>query len=354
MRSAIGRLLLVLTLLPLGASCGGGASATTGTSTRTASASGSGSAVSPSDLTTTASLLAYIGGLSGQSKHILSGQHTNYWDSNPMDIVTPIRTATGSQVAILGTTNDWNGTSNEDVVSLSNAWLAQGGIVLVSQSPQNPLKSVTGTYADVHTPGTAAYAQWRTYLDTQIAKLKQIKGPVIWRPFIELNKDWSWWAGQNPTDFKIIWQQMHDYFAANGVNNVLWLFNVNTWDSSAGVQSWYPGDDYVDLVSLDAYPPGTKGDTPVYNALVATGKPIMYAETGVHGPDNSDTAQQTYDNGTLLATIKANFPKVFAVVIWCQNYALPLQKGESAFMSDPAIITLGDLPAVAARKPKSE
>ncbi len=55
MRSAIGRLLLVLALLPLGASCGGGASATTGMRTRTASASGSGPAVSPSDLTTKAS-----------------------------------------------------------------------------------------------------------------------------------------------------------------------------------------------------------------------------------------------------------------------------------------------------------
>jgi hypothetical protein len=32
-------------------------------------------------------------------------------------------------------------------------------------------------------------------------------------------------------------------------------------------------------------------------------------------------------------------------VIWCQNYALPLQLGEGAFMSDSAIITLSDIPA---------
>jgi beta-mannanase len=262
-----------------------------------------------------------------------------------MDIVTPIPTAAGSQVAILGTTNDWNGTSSENFVGLTNAWLAEGGIALVSQSPQDPLKKVSGSYADVHTPGTAAYIQWHSYLDTQIAKFKQINGAVIWRPFIELNGRWSWWPGQNPADFKIIWQQMHDYFAANGVTNVLWLFNVNTSASSAAVTSWYPGDTYVDIVSLDAYPPTVGQDTPVYDALVATGKPVMYAEAGVHSPNNSHVSQQTYDSSTILATIKANFPKIFAVVIWCQNYALPRQLGESTFMSDPAIITLSDVPA---------
>ena len=191
-----------------------------------------GSACSSSSPTSsTACLLAFINGLSGQSRHILSGQHTNYWDSNPMDIVTPIPAATGSQVAILGLTNYWTGTASTDYgtapesfVQYANDWIAQGGIVLVSQSPPNPLSTVSGTLADVHTPGTAAYNQWHSYLDTQIARFKQINGTVIWRPFIELNGSWSWWVsneGSLQADFILIWQQTHDYFAANGVNNVL-------------------------------------------------------------------------------------------------------------------------------------
>ena len=68
----------------------------------------------------------------------------NYWDNNPMDSVTPIPgDASGQQVAILGTSNDWTGTGVEGLnpnasngfVTLSNAWLAQGGIVEVSESP---------------------------------------------------------------------------------------------------------------------------------------------------------------------------------------------------------------------------
>jgi hypothetical protein len=271
-----------------------------------------------------------------------------------MGIVTPIPAATGSQVAVLGLTNFWTGTASTDYgtapesfVEYANGWLAQGGIVLVSQSPLSPLTSGE-PYADVHTPGTAAYAKWHAFLDQQIAKFKQINGTVIWRPFVELNGKWSWWVpdqNQHQADFQLIWQQMRDYFAANGVNNILWLFNVNDWDSSADVTAWYPGSSYVDLVSFDAYPPNTKGDTPVYDALVATGKPVMYAEVGVHSSNNSAVSQMTYDNSSILAAIKANFPKIFAVVPWCQNYALPLQLGENAFMSDPAVITLSDVPA---------
>jgi hypothetical protein len=385
MRSAIGPFFLVLALQQLNASGGVVAAASASTGLRdsavpsestsaapamssphsgVASGSSSGSASMSSRFTSTASLLVFINSLSGQGRHILSGQHTNYWGSNPMDIVTPIPAASGGkQVAILGTSNDWTGTGIEGLnptasngfVTLTNAWLAQGGIVLVSQSPLNPLASGEA-YADVHTPGTPAYVKWHSYLDAQIAKFKQIKGPVIWRPFIELNGSWSWWVpDQNlhQADFKLIWQQTHDYFAANGVTNVLWLFSVNTWDSSANVTAWYPGGAYVDLVGLDAYPAGVKGDKPVYDALVATGKPVMYAEVGVHNSDNSTVTQQSYDNSTILATVKANFPKIFAIVIWCQNYALPLQQGESVFMNDAAIVTLSDLPASVTTKQQS-
>jgi hypothetical protein len=270
-----------------------------------------------------------------------------------MDIVTPIPAGNGSQVAILGTSNDWtssgveglNPNASNGFVTLTNAWLAQGGIVLVSQAPTNPLNGAA--FVTVTQPGSPAYIAWHSYLDKQIAKFKQINGTVIWRPFIELNGSWSWWAsseGSQQATFQVLWQQTHDYVISQGVNNILWLFNVNTWDSSADVTAWYPGNAYVDIVSLDSYPPGVKGDTPVYDALVATGKPVMYAEVGVHTSDNSAVSQQTYDNTAIIDTIKANFPKIFAVVIWCQNYALPLQQGESAYMSNPAIVTLSDLP----------
>jgi len=125
------------------------------------------------------------------------------------------------------------------------------------------------------------------------------------------------------------------------VTNALWMYNIN-----AGVgnyAAYYPGAAYADLVSWDSYPVNT-GDTSLYNALLATGKPILVAETGA-SPNASSIPPYSFDNATILATIKASFPKVIAAVVWCQNLALSQQQGDEAFMTDPAVITLADLPA---------
>ncbi|MGP8178504.1 MAG: Calx-beta domain-containing protein, partial [Steroidobacteraceae bacterium] len=75
-------------------SSSGSASAKSGSSLSSSggssvSASAGSACSSSSPTSSTACLLAFINGLSGQSRHILSGQHTSYWDSNPMDVVTP-------------------------------------------------------------------------------------------------------------------------------------------------------------------------------------------------------------------------------------------------------------------------
>jgi len=96
----------------------------------------------------------------------------------------------------------------------------------------------------------------------------------------------------------------------------------------------------VDIVSLDSYPPDANSDN-VYNFYLTTGKPIMFAEAGVNGGG----AAWSGNNSTVLAAIKNSFPKAFAVLIWCQTWALDDQSGEDAFMSDPALVTLSDVPS---------
>jgi hypothetical protein len=288
-----------------------------------------------------AALLSYINSLSGQTKHILSGQHSSYWDSNPMDYVQAETSQTGKTVAILGTTSGQEG-STQNTVSVTNAWLAQGGIPLVSWWPIDPFTGQTDNdrnidFAQLTQPGTAAYVAWYKLMDTQIALLKQIKGPVLYRPLVECDGNWSWWDGQDTATFVLVWQQMHDYFVSKGVTNVLWVYNDNTW--SGNYTQYYAGPSYVDIVSWDAYPP-IPGD-PAYAALVSLNKPIMMAEVGVNSPTNSGNG----DNGQLLATVKASFPKVFAVVVFCQGWALSQQAGAAAFMNDAAIVSLSDLPS---------
>jgi len=262
-----------------------------------------------------------------------------------MDIVTPIPAAAGGkQVAILGTSNFWlnsDGVTSSTTswfVATTNAWLAKGGIVLVTQEPINPFASGEAV-TDIWVPGTTTNNKWKAYLDTQVALFKQIKGAVIWRPFPEPNGN-HFGSQFTPAQFQIFWQYTHDYMISQGLNNVLWVFNLNYWDPHRQASQWYPGSAYVDIVSLDSYPPDSNSDN-VYNFYLTTGKPIMFAEAGVNG----NGAAHSGNNSTILATVKSSFPKAFAVVVWCQTWALMDQGGEDAFMSDPAIITLSDVPA---------
>jgi mannan endo-1,4-beta-mannosidase len=314
-------------------------------STNSGSGSSSSSSGGSSASGSAASLLNYINGLSGQSKHILSGQHSSYWNSNPLDYEQTATSQTGKTVAILGTTSGQEG-STENTVSLTNSWLAKGGIPLVSWWPLDPFTGQADNdrsinFAQLTQPGTAAYIAWYKLLDAQIAMLKQIKGPVLYRPLLEMNGNWSWWGDQPTAEMITVWQQMHSYFVSQGVTNVLWVYNVNSW--TGNYTQYYPGAAYVDVVSWDAYPPSS-GD-PTYNALASLGKPIMLAETGVESPNNSAVSPFSGDNSQLLATVKANFPKVIALVIFCQNWGLSEQNGAAAFMNDPTTIAMNDLPS---------
>ena len=77
--------------------------------------------------------------------------------------------------------------------------------------------------------------------------LKDANIPVIWRPLHEASGGWFWW-GKNADSFKKLWIKMFDYFKAQGLNNLIWV-----WTSETGDADWYPGDQYVDIVGRDLY-----------------------------------------------------------------------------------------------------
>src|ERR1019366_6604759 len=219
-------------------SASSGTSSSSSSSGATSSSSSSSSGGSSASGSAT-SLLNYLNGLSGQSKHILSGQHSSLWDSNPLDYEQAATSQTGKTVAILGISSGAQG-STENTVAMANAWLAQGGIPLVSWWPGGtPSGTTTVPFAQITQPGTAGYVTWYQLLDAQIALLKAIKGPVLYRPFVELNGNWFWWGNQNTAQFIAAWQQMHAYFASKGVTNVLWVYNVNA--DTGNYTQYYPG-----------------------------------------------------------------------------------------------------------------
>lgn len=83
---------------------------------------------------------------------------------------------------------------------------------------------------------------------------------VLWRPFHEAkgNYDvyekgkgaWFWWGSEGPEPLKKMWIEMFTYFKKQGVNNLIWVF---TDIPDHLDRSWYPGDQYVDIVGVDIY-----------------------------------------------------------------------------------------------------
>jgi hypothetical protein len=297
-------------------------------------------------------LIGFLTSLEGN--HTAIGQHIGLWDGNPMAVTNSINTATGQYPAILGTTTGVVG-STENGVADSNAWLAAGGIVQVSWWPPDPLTGSwndTGpmsaaNFASLTTPGTAGYTAWQKLLAAQVAMLKQINGTVIYRPVLEMDGSDSWWKNQNTATFILLWQQMHQYFAANGVTNVLWEWCPNA--TTAGL-NYYPGDSNVDVVGFDLYT-STPGqwltqNTSVYASLNAHGKPMIVGEAGVENANNSTVAQFSGNNDTdYFQSIRQYAPNVVAIMFFTQNWAIAVQNGMAALMAEVSGVTRAGVPS---------
>lgn len=100
-------------------------------------------------------------------------------------------------------------------------------------------------------------------------KLLQNKGiPVIWRPLHEAagniynytnGKAWFWWGNDGAEAYKKLWIYVFNYFKAEGINNLIWVWTTQTKDDE-----FYPGDEYVDMVGRDMYPTNDASTTGEY------------------------------------------------------------------------------------------
>ncbi len=101
-------------------------------------------------------------------------------------------------------------------------------------------------------PKSPEYALLLRDMDTvavQLQRLSDAHVTVLWRPLHEAAGGWFWWGAKGPGPFKQLWRLMHDRLTTvHGLHNLIWV------DSSGGSPDWYPGDDVVDVVGVDAYP----------------------------------------------------------------------------------------------------
>jgi hypothetical protein len=73
----------------------------------------------------------------------------------------------------------------------------------------------------------------------------------------EFNGPWSPYGYHHATPAQYIaaWRHVVTLFRDNGATNAIWIWNPNVSDkwTAPDLQSWYPGDAYVNWVGLDGY-----------------------------------------------------------------------------------------------------
>ena len=158
-------------------------------------------------------------------------------------------------------------------------------------TPKDSLASVQGQlldaqFQDVLTPGTVLYQKWCAQVDSvafYLKKLQNAKVPVLWRPYHEMNGDWFWWGGRTGKySTRALYRQMFDRLVKHHkINNLVWMWSVDRPNNPEMYFShYYPGNDYLDIVSLDVY--GSDFNQAYYDSLMvlAKGKPLVLGEVG--------------------------------------------------------------------------
>jgi mannan endo-1,4-beta-mannosidase len=298
-------------------------------------------------------LVQYFHSLEGRKdKRLLSGQFSNFGRGANLTVANDIHDKTGHWPAILGV--DYMQGGGLDWAAPNRAamdyWKA-GGLVTVSAHLYNPARTnenggLRDESVDLNAllaTNTETHVRWMRELDQLADGLKELQSTgvvVLWRPFHEMNGNWFWWDGKDPRTFVRLWRQMFDYFTVTkGLDNLLWVYAPN---HGANAADYYPGDNYVDLVGLDAYTDFVDPEHILgYPEMARIKKPFGFTEFGPHGPSNPPG---DYDYRRFIAGIRRNFPRAVFFMSWNARWSLARNNHTGELLDDPWIINREDLP----------
>jgi mannan endo-1,4-beta-mannosidase len=309
----------------------------------------------------TQAVLEYLTGLEGRAdKRLLSGQFTDFGPGANLRLLEKTHELTGQWPAIVGVDYADFGRGDLTFAGPNKAvieYWKQGGLPMISAHLYNPANPLRGGLRDkgvdldaLLAEGTPTHAAWLQELDQLAVGLQQLKDAgvvVLWRPFHEMNGGWFWWGAKEPEKFIRVWRHMFDYFTrTKGLDNLLWVYGPNHGDRTA---AYYAGDDYVDLVGLDAYTDFIDREhIRGYEEIARLPKPFGFAEFGPHGAKNPPA---DFDYRRLLEGIRKNFPRTVFFQSWNGGWSLASNYHAKELLNDPWCVNLADLPPGLAGRP---
>ena len=237
------------------------------------------------------SLMGYMKSVYGS--HIISGQQEIYGGGNDGNMELEfeyIQEKTGKQPAIRGfdfmnynplygwddgTTEriiDW--TKNKNGIATAS-WHINvpidfdnyeiGDVVDWKECSYKNYQASNSTFntANAIVEGTKEYEYFQAAMEDlaeQLLILQENNVPIILRPLHEAQGNegnygdgtaWFWWGDRGPEVYKELWKLLYTTLTEKyNLHNIIWEFNSYNYANSP---SWYPGDEYVDLVAYDKY-----------------------------------------------------------------------------------------------------
>lgn len=203
-------------------------------------------------------------------KRIIAGQQE--YDGRLMRDISYIEKVTGKEPALLGLDlMDYSPSRVERgavsrTVEAALEWHERGGIVALTwhwNAPTglevNNREWWSGFYTEatsfdlekaLSSPDSEEYQLLLRDIDAiavQLQRLQDAGVPILWRPLHEAEGGWFWWGAKGPGPAIELWKLLyHRLTDQHQIHNLIWV-----WNSIS--PEWYPGDDYVDIVSCDVY-----------------------------------------------------------------------------------------------------
>jgi len=193
----------------------------------------------------------------------------------------------------LGNERSLDSVSFAQIAEQIKAHYKRGGVITVSWHANNPLtmqdsasksRRQGGTAWDVSSkevvvsilPGGANHEMFNTWLEC-LAKffigLRDDNGtpiPLIFRPFHEHSGSFFWWGTDICTDkqYADLWRYTVGFLRdKKNIHNILYAYNTDRITTLEQYMRGYPGDDVIDMLSLDMYDRGEKFGGELDNAL---------------------------------------------------------------------------------------
>lgn len=182
----------------------------------------------------------------------------------------------------LGDQRSLDSVSFAQITEQVQAHYNRGGVITISWHANNPLtmqdpeaikRRQGGTAWDVSSkevvasilPGGKNHELFNTWLErlaTFFVSLKDDKGkpiPFIFRPYHEHSGSFFWWGTNICTDeqYAALWRYTVNFLRdKKKIHNILYAYNTDRVTSLEQYMRGYPGDDIIDMLSLDMYDRG--------------------------------------------------------------------------------------------------